>query len=104
VPPVHKKIIAPVIHYHVEVPVGSKTWHKGREDACCSIPWPVPAGTDEVTERFMRLARARGGGGGLTTAQGDGPGALVVAADKSQMGDDDRLPNRILTAPLSLYI
>ena len=54
VPPVHKQLVTPIIHYHVEVPLaqpvnGKQMWWKHAENAGYDIPWPVPADTDEVT-------------------------------------------------------
>jgi hypothetical protein len=54
VPPVHKKLISPVIHFHVEVPLpGGKKWYKHTDDAGYNIPWPVPPETDEVTRTLI---------------------------------------------------
>ena len=50
VPPVHKELFTPIIHYHVEVPLPDKRmWWKHAENAGYQIPWPLPPGTDEVT-------------------------------------------------------
>lgn len=46
----HKELFTPIIHYHVEVPLPDKRmWWKHAENAGYDIPWPLPAGTDEVT-------------------------------------------------------
>jgi len=53
VAPVHKRLAAPFIHYHVAVPVGNRKWHKANVDAATNIPWPLSPDIDEVTAMLI---------------------------------------------------
>jgi len=54
VPSVHKTLITPIIHFHVEVPLpDGRVWYKHTDTAGYNIPWPLPPGTDEVTSIFI---------------------------------------------------
>jgi peptidyl serine alpha-galactosyltransferase len=54
VPGVNDEQTAPVLHYHVAVTIGGKTWGKGQEDAASNFVWPLPPGTPEVAAAMMR--------------------------------------------------
>mmetsp|Transcript_33557 Transcript_33557/g.72410 ORF Transcript_33557/g.72410 Transcript_33557/m.72410 type:complete len:130 (+) Transcript_33557:3-392(+) len=53
VTPIHKRLKAPFIHYHVAVPVGPKKWHKASPDAATNVPWPLGPEIDEVTRQLI---------------------------------------------------
>eukprot|EP00291_Cryptomonas_curvata_P007075 CAMPEP_0172183900 /NCGR_PEP_ID=MMETSP1050-20130122/19262_1 /TAXON_ID=233186 /ORGANISM="Cryptomonas curvata, Strain CCAP979/52" /LENGTH=252 /DNA_ID=CAMNT_0012857609 /DNA_START=1954 /DNA_END=2712 /DNA_ORIENTATION=- len=54
VPPGHQELSASIIHYHVEVSLSDgRVWHKHSDDACCNIPWPIPANTSNLTRIFF---------------------------------------------------